>query len=167
MALHFDACRERLKSHSTRSTPIASVSTFLSPTEHAHLAERIQDENTSLSEYLRRLIRDDMRTGVSQALSALSLADLASALEEQSSQLAMLQRSFPAAVKSLAGQIELIIEFQMRAAEREQILHERLLHAYNGTADLVVTALDQCQTILDADNSILENIERRLRAGGR
>lgn len=113
------------------------------------------------------MVRDDLRRAETEALAALSLDDLAKAQEIQAQQVAALQRDLPVALDSITQQLAMLGEQQALSAERQHQLNQRLLDAYKGTADLVVAALDQCQTILDADNTILESIERRLRAGGK
>ena len=108
-----------------------------------------------------------MRRSESEALTALLLDELVQIQHEQTRRLAEMQGHFPAALQAVSEQLHTISIQQSQTAEREAKLHQRLMDAHDGTADLVVAALDQCQTILDADNTILESIDRRLRAGGK
>ena len=108
-----------------------------------------------------------MRRSESEALTALLLDELVQIQHEQTRRLAEMQGHFPAALQAVSEQLHTISIQQSQTAEREAKLHQRLMDAHDGTADLVVAALDQCQTILDVDNTILESIDRRLRAGGK
>ena len=146
---------------------IATVSANLSSAEREHLISRARDERSTLSEYVRRLIREDIRRAETEALTALSLDDLARSQDELCRQLTLLHRDFPNAMQSMNEQLDLICTQQAESARRELQLHQRLLEGYTGTSDLVVAALDQCQIIFDANNSLFEAIERRTRTGGR
>lgn len=157
----------RLKAEASGSPAIFTVSTKLSKTERDRLLARSGEQQTTPSEYLRRLIREDHQRFESEALLALSLDDLARGQQEHGRQLHALQRDLPSAMLAIAGQLNGIVNQLEKSAESGQQHARQLLDAYHGTADLVVAALDECQTILDADNTILENIERRLRAGGK
>jgi len=108
-----------------------------------------------------------MRRSDTEALTALSLDELARTQQEQTRHLNEMQRYFPQVLQSVSDQLQAITIEQARSAERQLQLHQRSLEAYNGTADLLIAALDECQTILDANNGIYESIERRLKAGGR
>ena len=102
-----------------------------------------------------------------EALNALSLDELAQSQQAQTRHLAEIQGYLPEMLQSISDQLQSVLVEHAQNAERQLQLHNRTLEAYNGTADLVVAALDECQTILDADNGILENLERRLKQGGR
>lgn len=140
--------------------PIYTLSTKLSQPERESLFARIREQNTTPSEYLRRLIREDNRRADSEALVALSLDEFARNQAMQCQQLNELQRELPSIFQDIANQLNTLNQHLIQ--QRQQILD-----AYAGTADLVVAAIHECHTILDADNTILESIERRLRAGGR
>ena len=135
--------------------------------ERSYLTSRANQECISVSAYLRRLIKNDVERADSDALMALSLDELARTQQEQTRHLNEIQRYFPKVLQSVSDQLQAITIEQAQSAERQLQLHQRSLEAYNGTADLVVAALDQCQTIIDADNAILESIDRRLKPGGR
>ena len=108
-----------------------------------------------------------MHRADTEALAALSLDDLAQLQRDQTRKLSEMQRYFPQVLQSVSDQLQAITIEQAQSAERQLQLHQRSLEAYNSTADLVVAALDQCQTIMDADNAILESIDRRLKPGAR
>ncbi len=147
--------------------PIYTLSTKLSQPERESLFARIREQSTTPSEYLRRLIREDNRRADSEALVALSLDELARNQAMQCQQLNELQRELPSIFQDIANQLNTLNQHLIQAVEYQEQQRQQILDAYAGTADLVVAAIQECHTILDADNTILESIERRLRAGGR
>ena len=90
---------------------------------------------------------------------ALSINDLA---EGQT----RIANSISAFEKNLPRLLQLVLNRFDYLAAHGQEEQEKMLLAFRGTEALIITAMEQCQTILDADNSILEAIERQLRQGG-
>ena len=108
-----------------------------------------------------------MRKVDTDALNALSLDDLAQSQREQTRHIAQMQGSFPQVLQSISDQLQDILVEQAQNAERQLQLHQQSLEAFSVTSDLVIAALEECQIILDADNGILESLERRSQQGGR
>ena len=143
---------------------IKSISTKLSQSDCDALFARVREQNTTPSEYLRRLIREDNRRADSEALAALSLDELARNQAVLSQQIRELQHGVPKALLQIASRLDSLQQHMLDTSAHQT---QKVLDAYAGTADLVVAAIHECHTILDADNTILETIERRLRAGGK
>jgi hypothetical protein len=65
--------------------------------------------------------------------------------------------------KAVSDQLTELVVQQAQTAELLLHANTRLLGAHDATSDLVAAAMQECQSILDADNSLLESIDRRLR----
>jgi hypothetical protein len=141
------------------------VATHLEPNETAHLRGIAGIQKISVSAYLRHLVIEDMRRAEAEALIALSMDALANTQNEHSKLLADMQSDIRIVFSQVSEQLTAITETQARNAEAELQLRQRILESHADTTLLVERTLTECRDILDADNSILETIERRLRTG--
>lgn len=147
-----------------------TVAAHLEPAEADHLRAIAGSQQVSVSAYLRHLVLEDMRRAEAEALMALSIDALANAQQEHGRLLADMQAGVRLAFAQVSEQLASITEKQARNAEAELQLRQHLLESHAGTAQWVERTLTECRDILDADNSILEGIDRRLQrfdAGGR
>ena len=144
-----------------------SVSVKLSPTEFDYLSRRVSDESTTLSAYLRRLLQADRERADSDALAALSLNELAEGQQEQQRNLAECNGLIHSGFQVVSEQLTELIVQQAQNAERLLDANTRLLGAFNATSDLVAAAIEEFHNLADADNTLLETIERRLRDIGK
>ena len=144
-----------------------SATTNLSPDEHNYIARRIAAERISLSSYLRRLVQTDMHRADSDALTALSLDTMAETQQAHARSLTACQGLLQSGFQLVSDQLNEIILEQARSADYLLQSNTRLLGAHDVTADLVVAALQECHDILDADNTLLEAIDRRIKALGK
>lgn len=139
------------------------VSFKLPPLEHEHLTRRASDAGMTVSAYLRRLVQADRDRGEADALMALSVDALAEAQQEQGRRMTEFQGLLHSGFRAVSDQLtELLVE-HARNAEHLLQSNVRLLGAHDATTDLVAAAMQECQNILDADNTLLESIDRRLR----
>lgn len=146
------------------------VATHLEPVETAHLHAAAGSRQVSVSAYLRHLVLDDMRRAEAEALMALSIDELANTQLAHGRLLDDMQAGFRLAFTRISDQLAALTETQARNAEAQLQLRQGLLDAHAGAAQLVERTLTECRDILDADNTILEGIDRRLQrldAGGR
>jgi hypothetical protein len=144
-----------------------TATTHLEPAESAHLIAVARDQQISVSAYLRNLVVDDMRRADAEALMALSIDALANAQHEHGRLLASMQTGLRMAFAQVSEQLATISEADARNAEAELQLRQSFLGSQADMAQLVERTMTECRDILDADNSILEAIERRLRTGER
>lgn len=144
-----------------------TATTHLEPTEAAHLSAAASDKQISVSAYLRHLVVDDMRRAEAEALMALSIDALANAQHEHGRLLATMQAGIRIAFAQVSEQLAAISEAAARNAEAELQMRQGFFESQADTAQLVERTMAECRDILDADNSILEAIERRLRTGER
>jgi ABC-type transporter Mla subunit MlaD len=144
-----------------------SVSVKLAPSELEFLSRRVSDESTTMSAYLRRLLQADRERADSDALAALSLNALAEGQQEQQRNLAECNGLMHSGFQTVSDQLTELIVQQAQNAERLLEANTRLLGAYNATSDLVAAAIEEFHIIADADNTLLETVERRLRDLGK
>lgn len=144
-----------------------SVSVKLNPGEFDYLSRRVADDSTTLSAYLRRLLQADRERADSDALAALSLNALAEGQQEQQRNLAECNGLMHSGFQSVSDRLTEMIVEQARNTERLLDANTRLLGAYNATSDLVAAAIEEFHNLADADNTLLETIERRLRDIGK
>jgi hypothetical protein len=142
---------------SRKGQTMRALSFKLSDPERDYLTRRATDERITVSAYLRRLVQADIHHAESDALVALSLDAM---VEAQRDQLRLLNLG----LHTISDQLNELKAQEAQTAEQASHVHTRLLSANDATADLVAAALTECHTILDADNSLLETIDRRLKA---
>lgn len=140
-----------------------SISFKLSEPERQSLTRRASDDGITVSAYVRRLVQADREQGESGALLALSVDALAEAQQEQARRLTDMQSLLHSGLRAVSDQLTEILVEQAQRAEHLLQSNTRLLGAHDATTDLVAAALEECQNILDADNTLLESIDRRLR----
>lgn len=144
-----------------------TISTNLSSDESAYVRRCSAAESVSHSAYLRRLVQQDMQRADSEALMALSLDAMAQAQQEHARSLAENQSLLHSGFQAISDQLtELLVE-QASNAERILQANVRLLGVNESTSDLVAAALTDCRDILDASNSVVEAIDRRIKALGK
>lgn len=146
------------------------VATHLDLHEAEHLHAAAGNRQVSVSAYLRHLVLDDMRRAEAEALMALSIDELANTQLAHGRLLADMQAGIRLAFTQISDQLAALAETQARNAEAQLQLRQGLLDAHAGATQLVERTLTECRDILDADNTILEGIDRRLQrldTGGR
>lgn len=140
-----------------------SITFKLSDPEREHLTRRASDDGMTVSAYLRRLVQADRERGEADALMALSVDALAEGQQEQARRMGHFESLLHSGFRAVSDQLtELLVE-HARNAEHLLQANTRLLGTHDATTDLVAAAMQECQNILDADNSLLESIDRRLR----
>ena len=144
-----------------------SASTNLSADEHAYIERRIAIEAVSLSAYLRRLVQLDMHRADNDALMALSLDAMSETQHAHARSLNECQALLHSGFQSVSDQLTDLLYEQARNAETVLQANTRLLGVHEATADLVTAALIDCRDILDATNTVVETIERRIKALGK
>jgi hypothetical protein len=141
-----------------------SISTNLSADEKAYVRRCSAAESVSHSAYLRRLVQLDMQRADSEALMALSLDAMAEAQQDHSRSLGECHTLLHSGFQAISDQLtELLVE-QANNAERILQANIRLLGTNEATSDLVAAALTDCRDILDATNTVVETIDRRIKA---
>jgi hypothetical protein len=144
-----------------------TISTNLSSDESAYVRRCSAAESVSHSAYLRRLIQQDMQRADSEALMALSLDAMAQTQQENSRRLGECNTLLHSGFQSVSDQLTDLIKEQASNAERILQANVRLLGVNESTSDLVAAALTDCRDILDATNTVVETIDRRIKALGK
>lgn len=144
-----------------------SVSVKLAPSEFEFLSRRVSDESTTMSAYLRRLLQADREGADSDALMALSMDALADGQQEQQRNLTRCNGLIHSGFQTVSDQLTELIVQQAQNADRLLEANTRLLGSFDATNDLVAAAIEEFHLMADADNTLLETIERRLRDIGK
>lgn len=144
-----------------------SVSTNLTAAERAYLELRIEAEATSISAYLRRLVQHDMHRADNDALTALSLDAMAETQHAHAQSLAECQGLLHSGFRAVSDQLTELLTEEARNAERIMQANIRLLGVHESTSDLVTAVITDCRDILDATNTVVETIDRRLKSLGK
>jgi hypothetical protein len=144
-----------------------SISTNLSADEKAYVRRCSAAESVSHSAYLRRLIQQDMQRADSEALMALSLDAMAHAQQDNSRSLGECHTLLHSGFQAISDQLTELLAEQAGSAERILQTNIRLLGVNESTSDLVAAALTDCRDILDATNTVVETIDRRIKALGK
>lgn len=143
-----------------------TVATHLDPVEAAHVNAAAKNQGVSISAYLRHLVMEAMRRADVDALMALCMDEIADKQHAHGQMLSEIQASLNLAFQQVSNQLAVVSETQARNAEAELQLRQRILDSHAETSKLITETISECHQILDADNSILESIDRRLKSGG-